>query len=154
MFDCIIIGAGVSGATIARELSKYELKVLILEKEADVALGSTLANSAIVHSGHDPLPGSLKSKINVLGNRMYKKMSEELDIPYLDCGGMVIAKTEEEVVQLTELFNRAIKNGLNELPEIESVEVNVETGEVTIIANDIAQHDIELKLKELGYQAQ
>ena len=80
MYDVIVIGAGISGATIARELSKYNLKVIILEKECDVALEATSANSAIVHSGHDPEPGTLKAKFNLLGNRMYKKMSAELDI--------------------------------------------------------------------------
>ena len=65
MYDVIIIGAGISGATIAREISKYKLKVIILEKEFDVATEATMANSAIVHSGHDPKPGSLKAKFNV-----------------------------------------------------------------------------------------
>ena len=66
MYDVIIIGAGISGATIARELSKYNLKTIILEKESDVAMEATMANSAIVHSGHDPIPGTLKAKFNIL----------------------------------------------------------------------------------------
>jgi glycerol-3-phosphate dehydrogenase len=114
MYDVIIIGAGISGTTLARELSKYQLKVIVLEKEYDVATEATMANSAIVHSGHDPKPGTLKAKFNVLGNRMYKKMSEELDIPYMPCGGMVVATSEEELVMLEELYQRGLQNGLNE----------------------------------------
>ncbi len=113
MHDVIIIGAGISGTTLARELSKYQLKVLVLEKEYDVATEATMANSAIVHSGHDPLPGTLKAQFNVLGNRMYKKMSDELDIPYLACGGMVVATTTEEVKVLNELYERGQANGLS-----------------------------------------
>ncbi len=112
MYDVIIIGTGISGATISRELARYNLKVLILEKEFDVATETTMANSAIVHSGHDPLPGTLKAKFNVLGNRMYKRMSDELDIPYLPCGGMVVATSKEEEIVLDELLQRALTNGL------------------------------------------
>jgi len=112
MYDIIIIGAGISGATIARELSKYNLKVIILEKEFDVAMEQTMANSAIVHSGHDPIPGTLKSRFNLLGNRMYKQMSEELDIPFMECGGMVLATSKEEQEMLKEIYDRALKNGL------------------------------------------
>lgn len=113
MYDVIIIGSGVSGATIARELSKYQLKVLILEKEYDVATETTMANSAIVHSGHDPIPGTLKAKYNLLGNRMYKKMSEELDIPFMPCGGMVLATNDVELETLNMLYERALVNGLS-----------------------------------------
>jgi glycerol-3-phosphate dehydrogenase len=112
MYDVIIIGAGISGATIARELSKYNLKTIILEKEFDVSMEQTMANSAIVHSGHDPLPGTLKAKFNLLGNRMYKQMSEELDIPFMECGGMVLATNHEEEILVKELYDRAIQNGL------------------------------------------
>ncbi|XMB72908.1 NAD(P)/FAD-dependent oxidoreductase [Mycoplasmatota bacterium WC30] len=112
MYDVIIIGAGVSGATISRELARYNIKVLILDKEFDVATETTMANSAIIHSGHDPKPGTLKAKFNVMGNRMYKKMSEKLDIPYLPCGGMVVATNNEEELILSELLQKALTNGL------------------------------------------
>lgn len=132
MYDVIIIGAGITGATISRELSKYKLKTILLEKEFDVATEATMANSAIVHSGHDPLPGTLKAKFNVLGNRMYKQMSLELDIPYMECGGMVLATSEKEKRDLKDLFDRGIQNGLSndeiellERQEILSMEPNI-----------------------------
>lgn len=112
MYDVIIIGSGISGACIARECARYNVKTLILEKEFDVAQHATLANSAIVHSGHDPIPGTLKAKFNILGNRMYKKMSDELDIPYMECGGLVVATNEEEMKTLKMLDQRALENGL------------------------------------------
>lgn len=112
MYDCIIIGSGISGATIARELSRFNLKTIILEKEFDVSTEATMANSAIVHSGHDPLPGSLKAKYNVLGNRMYRQMSKDLDIPLLNCGGMVVAIDDEQLNTIKELYDRALENGL------------------------------------------
>ena len=112
MYDVVIIGTGVIGAMHARELSKYPLNVLVLEKNNDVAMGATLANSAVVHSGHDPKPGSLKAKFNVLGNRMYRQVSRELHVPLLECGGMVVATNEEEEQVLEELVARAEINGL------------------------------------------
>ena len=78
MYDIIIMGAGVTGCFIARELSRYKLNVLVLEKNNDVGNETTSANSAIVHSGYDPVPGTLKAKLNVEGNKMYDKVCEEL----------------------------------------------------------------------------
>lgn len=114
MYDVIIIGAGISGATIAKELSKYNLKTIILEKEFDVATEATMANSAIIHSGHDPIPGTLKAKYNLLGNRMYKQMSKDLDIPFMECGGMVLATSSEEHLSILESYKKALQNGLTE----------------------------------------
>jgi glycerol-3-phosphate dehydrogenase len=112
MYDVIIIGAGISGTTLARELSRYNLKIAVLEKEYDIATEATMANSAIVHSGHDPLPGTLKARFNIIGNRMYKQMSEELDIPYMPCGGLVVATTKEEEDMIDVLYERGLQNGL------------------------------------------
>jgi glycerol-3-phosphate dehydrogenase len=114
MYDVIIIGSGVVGALHARELSKYPLNILVLEKNNDVSMEATLANSAVVHSGHDPKPGSLKAKFNVLGNRMYRQLSKELHVPILECGGLVVATSPEEELVLEELFVRAGINGLLE----------------------------------------
>ena len=79
MYDVIIIGAGVSGAAAARELTRYKLSVCVLEKEEDVCCGTTKANSAIVHAGYDAAHGSLMAKLNVEGNRMMEALSRELD---------------------------------------------------------------------------
>ncbi len=114
MYDVVIIGSGISGACIARECAKYDLKTVILEKEFDVAQHATMANSAIVHSGHDPLPGTLKAKFNILGNRLYNQMSKDLDIPFMECGGMVVASDEEEMQTIKELLERAKINGLTD----------------------------------------
>ena len=78
MFDVIIIGAGVNGCFIARDLARYKLNVLVIEKESDVGDGTSSANSAIVHSGYDPHEGTLKAKLNVLGNKMYPDICKEL----------------------------------------------------------------------------
>ena len=82
MYDVIIIGAGVSGAAIARELSRYQGKFCVLDKEADVCCGTSKANSGIVHAGFDAKEGSLMAKLNVEGSKMMEKLSKELDFPY------------------------------------------------------------------------
>ena len=97
MFDIVIIGAGVSGACIARELSKYDLKILVLEKNNDVAAETTKANSAIIHAGFDAKEGTLMAKFNVLGNALFDQLAEELSFPFKRNGSLVIAKNEEEL---------------------------------------------------------
>lgn len=112
MYDYIIIGAGIVGTNIARELSQYPLKTLVLEKENDVANYQTVANSAIIHSGHDPIEGSLKAKLCVEGNLLYETMEKELHIPLLRTGAFVVAHDEKEEKMLVELHERAIRNGV------------------------------------------
>ena len=112
MYDVIIIGAGVIGASIARELSKFKLNILVLEKENDVCEGTTSANSAIIHSGYDPEPNSKKAFYNVLGNKMYSKICEDLDVSFRRNGSITIAIDEEEVKILDELFERAKLNNV------------------------------------------
>ena len=82
MRDVVIIGAGICGSALARELSKFQLDVLVLEKENDVSFGSTKANSGIAHGGYDPEPGTLTAKYNVLGNRMMEQLCKDLSVPY------------------------------------------------------------------------
>ena len=106
MFDITIIGAGITGSLIAHELSKYELKVLVLEKENDVSEGATGANSAMIHSGHDPKPGTLKCKYNLLGNRMYPDLCKELKVNYNPIGAFVVATSAEEEEKLETLINQ------------------------------------------------
>ena len=98
MYDYTIIGAGIIGSLIARNLSKYDIKVCVLEKENDVANVQTRSNSAIVHSGHDPKHDTLKAKLSVLGNALYDDLEKELNISLLRSGAFVSAhdKTEEK----------------------------------------------------------
>ena len=83
MKDVVIIGAGVSGCAIARELSRYKLDICVLEKEEDVCCGTSKANSAIIHAGFDAEYGSLMAKMNVRGNKLMDQLARDLDIPYL-----------------------------------------------------------------------
>lgn len=110
MEDIIIIGGGCVGTSIARELSRYKLDVLLLEKNTEVCQETTKANSAIIHGGYDAEPGTLKAKLNVEGNRMYKDLSEELEFEYKEIGTMVLGFTEEDMEILEELYNRGIQN--------------------------------------------
>lgn len=103
MKDITIIGCGITGSLIAHELSKYNLEVVVLEKNNDVALESTGANSAIVHSGHDPKPGTLKAKFNLEGNHMYPDLCKELKVDYNQIGALVVSTNEEESLVLDQL---------------------------------------------------
>ena len=106
MFDITIIGAGITGSLIAHGLSKFDLKVLVLEKENDVAEGATGANSAMVHSGHDPKPGTLKCIYNLLGNRMYPDLCKELQVEYGAIGAFVVATDDIEEEKLETLIEQ------------------------------------------------
>ena len=112
MFDIIVIGAGVIGSLIARKLSSYKCNVLVLDKENDVGNGTSMANSAIVHSGYDPVPGTNKAKFNVLGNKMFPKMCEQLDVSLGKIGSLTIAVNDEQITTLKELAHRAKINGV------------------------------------------
>ena len=110
MFDVAIIGAGIIGTFIARELSRYELKVALIEKDSDVANGTTKANSAIVHAGYDAKPGTNKGKFNALGNPMFEKICDELDVTFKRTGSFVIASNEDEMDTLKELYKQGLQN--------------------------------------------
>ena len=112
MIDVIIIGAGVVGALTSRELAKYSLKVLVLDKENDVGNETTMANSAIVHSGYDPLPGTLKARFNVAGNAMFDDLADELDFHFGRVGSLTIALSEEQIPVLLNLRKQARLNGV------------------------------------------
>ena len=90
-YDIIIIGAGIIGSLIARELSRYQLRILLLEKESDVGTVTTAANTAIIHGGYDPVPGSLKASMNVAGNAMWDTLAGELNFAFDRCGDHVVA---------------------------------------------------------------
>ena len=112
MYDVIIIGAGVNGAFVARDLAKYQLKVLVLEKENDVGNVTSCANSAIIHSGYDPHPETLKARLNVLGNSMYDEVCRDLDVEFSRIGSLTLAFNDEEVEQIPTLMNYAQRNGV------------------------------------------
>ena len=97
MFDFTVIGGGVIGGAVLRELTKYNLNVLLVEKESDVCMGQSKANSGIVHAGYDAKEGSLKAKFNVLGNVMMPKYAEELGVKYRNNGSLVVAYSEDEI---------------------------------------------------------
>lgn len=112
MYDVIVVGAGVIGSSIARELSKYNLKIGVLEKEEDVCCETSKANSGIVHAGFDAQPGSLKAKLNLLGSQMMEDLSKELDFPYRRNGSIVLCFDENDIDKLKKLKEKGEKNGV------------------------------------------
>lgn len=130
MYDVLIIGAGVIGCSIARELSRYDMKIGVVEKDLDVACGTTKANSAIVHAGFDAIPDSLKGKLNAKGNSMFDKLSKEIDFPFKRIGALVLCFNEEDKYKLEALKTQGEKNGVPGLKilnndEIKALEHNI-----------------------------
>ncbi len=115
IYDAVVIGAGVTGCAVARELSRYNGSFLTLERTPDVCEGTSKANSAIIHAGFDAQPGTLKARMNVRGNKMMDRLSKELDIPFKRIGALVTCLREEDLPQLKELFDRGIENGVEGL---------------------------------------
>jgi glycerol-3-phosphate dehydrogenase len=115
MYDVVIIGSGIIGAMIARELSKYELNICILEKENDVACGSTKANSAIVHAGFDAKEGTLKAKLNVLGSQLMEQICKDLGVKYINNGSLVLGFNDDDFTTIKTLYERGINNGVEGL---------------------------------------
>lgn len=115
MFDVIIIGAGVVGCAVARELSRYNAKVLVVEKCEDVCCGTSKANSAIIHAGYDAPRDSLMAELNVRGNEMMEELSKELDFPFKRNGSLVVCLEEEDRPALKELYERGVYNGVKGL---------------------------------------
>ena len=112
MVDVAIIGCGVVGAAAAMQLARRRCSVLVLEAENDVAMGTTKANSAILHAGYDPEPGTLMAKLNLRGSLLAAELCEQLDVPRRQCGSMVLAFSEEEREHLRVLLERGQKNGV------------------------------------------
>lgn len=115
MYDIIVIGAGVVGSCIARELSKYELKILVLEKEMEAGNATSKANSGIIHGGYDAEEGSLKAKLNVRGNFLVRTLKDKLGIHFSQCGSLVIAFSKDEIKNLYTLYERGLANGAEQL---------------------------------------
>ncbi len=112
MYDVAIIGAGVIGSAVARELSKYNLKACVIEREEDVCCGTSKANSAIIHAGFDAKPGTLKAKLNVRGNEMMDELSGDLDIPFRRNGSLVVRTKDQDPADLVELLEKAKANNV------------------------------------------
>jgi glycerol-3-phosphate dehydrogenase len=121
--DVVVIGGGIIGTAILRELSKYDLQCLLVEKEPDVSTGTTKANSAVLHAGFDAPTGSWKQKTNVRGNALYHQLQEELDLDIKWTGSLVVATSEEEVRQLHKLLERGKANGVPGLQILTKTEV-------------------------------
>ena len=112
MYDVVIIGCGVVGAATAYELARYKLRVAVLEAAADIAAGTTKANSAIIHAGYDPEPGTLMARLNVEGNRLTGEICEKLHVPFKRVGSLVVAFSPEQLPTLRTLYDRGCKNGV------------------------------------------
>jgi len=137
MFDFVVIGAGVIGGIVARELTKYSCNVCILDKGSDVALGATRANSAIVHAGFDAKEGSLKARLNVRGSKMMKEVCRQLGVKYKNNGSLVVGFNDEDEKTLLELCNRGKINGVEGVKVIyrdEIVKLEPNIGEKVSVA--------------------
>lgn len=122
-YDVVVIGGGVIGCAVARELSRYQVKACVVEREEDVCSGTSKANSAIVHGGFDAEPGSLKAKFNILGSQMMEKLSKELDFDYKRNGSLVLCFAEEDKPALEALYEKGVKNGVKGMSIISGDEV-------------------------------
>lgn len=122
MYDVVIIGAGVTGCAIARELSGYQLRTAVVDKCSDIGEGTSKANSGIVHAGFDAKAGSLKAKLNVEGNRRMEQLASELDIPFQRNGSLVLCFSEEERMSLERLYQNGMLNHVPELRIIDGAE--------------------------------
>lgn len=123
MTDIVVIGAGVTGCAIARELARYDLSVTVLERASDVCEGTSKANSGIAHAGFDAVPGTLKAKLNVAGSEMMEALSGELDFPFKRNGSLVLCFDEGDRYKLQKLLEQGHKNGVKELRIIEREEL-------------------------------
>ena len=112
MLDVAIIGCGVVGAAAAYELSHYPLHTAIFEAENDVADCTTKANSAILHAGYDPEPGTRMARLNVEGVALAKEICARLDVPYRQCGSLVLALSPAELPHLQKLYENGLANGV------------------------------------------
>ncbi|MDU2231698.1 MAG: NAD(P)/FAD-dependent oxidoreductase [Clostridium perfringens] len=168
MRDIIVIGAGVVGCSIARELSKYNLDVLVVEKNSDVSEGISKGNSGIVHAGYNEKIGTLKAKLNIEGNKIFDDLSRDLQFPFKRNGAFILAFSDEEMKTLESLKENGEKlgvEGLEILTREEALNIepnlnkkivgvlNVKTSgivspyEMTIaLAENAAENGVEFKL--------
>ena len=124
MYDVTIVGCGVVGASLAYTLSQYRLRVLVLERENDVAMGTTKANSAIVHAGYDPENGTLMAKLNVRGSEVMEQLCSDLSVGYKRIGSFVLAFDEEQKQHLEHLLENGVRNGVPGLRILDAKEAH------------------------------
>lgn len=123
MVDVVIVGGGVCGCSLLYELSRYKLSAVLVEKENDVSVGTTKANSAIVHAGYDPHSGTKMARYNVEGNALVKELCEKLDVPYKQIGSLVLAFDADQDALVRELFDRGTQNGVPGMKVLSAAEV-------------------------------
>lgn len=138
MYDVAIIGCGIVGASAAFELAKHDISVIVLERGNDVAVGTTKANSAIIHAGYDPEPGTLMAKLNVEGNALTGQLCDLLDVPFKRCGSLVLAFSPHERSILEKMYAKGRENGVPDLEIVEKerlrlMEPNVSTEAVAAL---------------------
>ncbi len=137
IYDVVIIGAGVSGSAIARELSRYEAEICVLEKDEDVCCGTSKANSAIVHAGYDCKPGTMMARMNLRGNEMMEQLSKDLDFPFRRNGSFVVCLDKTRLDALQKLYEQGIANGVPGLKILsgeEALEMEPNLSENTVAA--------------------
>ena len=123
MYDVVIIGCGITGASCAYYLSRYKLKIAVLEQHNDVCCEATRANSAIIHAGYDPEPDMVCARLNVRGNELAKEICEKLNVAYKQIGSLVVAFSESEMETVQQLYERGVKNGVPDMRVIDQAEL-------------------------------
>ena len=124
MRDVVIIGAGVAGTYIARELARYKLDILVIDKENDVANQTTMANSGIIHAGYDAKAGYKKGDFNAAGNAMFDLVCDELDVPFKRCGSLVVGFSDEDKITIQKLYENGVKNNVPGMKVLNKEEVH------------------------------
>ncbi len=155
--DVLIVGAGITGSAIARELSRYDLDITVIEKNSDIAEGTTKANNGMVHSGYAAAPGSLKAELNVKGNAKYDKWAEELKFDFDRTGSFVVGFNEDDRKHIEEYYKKGMKNGVpgieiltgDQAREIEeNLSKNVTSALWTPSAGYVAPYEVAIALAE------
>ena len=123
MYDVVIIGCGITGASCAYYLSRYKLKIAVLEQHNDVCCEATRANSAIIHAGYDPEPDMVCARYNVRGNKLAKEICQKLDVAYKQIGSLVVAFSESELQTVNKLYERGVKNGVPDMKIVDRDEL-------------------------------
>ena len=131
MYDVAIIGGGIAGCACAYRLARCRVRVILLEKENDICMGATRANSAIMHAGYDPHPGTLMAKLNVKGNAMSREICKKLHVSWKDTGSLVVALNDEDMDTLQDLLERGRENGVPGLELWDAAQVRAKEPNVT-----------------------